>query len=310
MRSGIRCRRALCPPAGVFVFTTLFIVTLTLPGTGKARPIRMQLMRMDAQKFDEMLRYLQVEESNEKTAVKGGDETKIEEASNSASSPPFPMLPLEEKSAEWNSVDLSSPFHSKESKIKKSEQYNNNDNKIMHFCENSAERRQWEMKVRHFLHSQFQHIWSDHFGVEVLGIKLNVHSIRIRHIHLPKIRVETSCATFVSGGDLQTPTKVTVSGGSLSLLAEYRSTYRTVRAGHLRVRLRGFAIEWVPNGKNDADYAQKCGEAVRHAQVRFRPRLLQEMDEAVDAHLRARAAHLLCARLDRFIRLELPKWPL
>uniref|UniRef100_A0A914HF85 Uncharacterized protein n=1 Tax=Globodera rostochiensis TaxID=31243 RepID=A0A914HF85_GLORO len=232
MMSGIRCRRALCPPVGVFVLTTLFIVTLSLPGTGKARPMRMQLMRMDAQKFDEMLRYLQVEESNEKTVV---EDDKMEEASK-ASSPP-PMLPLEEKSAEWNSVDLSSPFHSKESTIKKSEQYNNNDNKIMHFCENSAERRQWEMKVRHFLHSQFQHIWSDHFGVEVLGIKLNVHSIRIRHIHLPKIRVETSCATFVSGGDLQTPTKVTVSGGSLSLLAEYRSTYRTVRAGHLRAAI-------------------------------------------------------------------------
>jgi hypothetical protein len=97
---------------------------------------------------------------------------------------------------------------------------------------------------------------------------------------------------------------ISIHGGALQLRAKYRSIYRTVRTGHLRVRLGHFHGKLSP----EANGLLECANAgVSRLGVQLKPRLLEEVDEAVAEHLRAGVQHLICNRLHHFMLQIIPK---
>jgi hypothetical protein len=81
----------------------------------------------------------------------------------------------------WREINLSSP----KDKMDSAEFGNQRECK-------PEEEHQLQTRIRHFLHSQLQHIWSDQFMVQVLGLNVTIHSIRARRIRPPHVKIQVN----------------------------------------------------------------------------------------------------------------------
>ncbi|KAI1727993.1 hypothetical protein DdX_00142 [Ditylenchus destructor] len=132
----------------------------------------------------------------------------------------------------------------------------------------------------------------DEFNLDVLQMNVTVHSIKIIKLQLPEIKYDKLNPTKL---------KATASGGDALVQADYTCSYKTIRRGTIEITLQGFKTEIILDGRPGLYSLSECSPSVDQVSVELKPRLLEDVDQAISEHVKTNICTAVCYSVNSYL---------